>query len=198
MRAESDGWTSVLEESEGSEVKAESRKSKVWSKGAATVTAALVLAVGFSGYEQATNILSGGDIAAETDDLAGFETAAGPGVASMPNHATASVQLVVFDTSGRAGQPIPIQIMANPSEGTQISTIMVSGVPEGVKLSSGTADESGMWSLSEQDLEGLYLTASDKAPKEIDLEVIAEARSVDTDSTASAIGMMRVKVRPSG
>ncbi|MCP5372761.1 MAG: hypothetical protein H6907_13615 [Hyphomicrobiales bacterium] len=196
MQAQYDGWTAVLEESEGSQEKTEGRKSKVWSKAAATVTAALVLAVGFSGYEQATGILSGSDRGSE--DLSGFETAAGPGVTSIPDHATASLQLVVFDAAGRAGQPIPLQIMANPSAGTEISGITVSGLPEGARLSSGRAGDGGNWTLTTKDLEGLFLTTSDKAAGEIDLMVSAAAKSVDTDSAATAMGNLRVKVRPKG
>lgn len=197
MQAEFNGWTSLLEESEGSEEKVEGRKSKVWSKAAATITAALVLAVGVSGYEKATSILTGADLA-ESEDLSGFTTAAGPGMGSIPDHATASVQLVVFDAAGRAGQPIPLQIMANPSLGTEISSITVTGLPEGARLSTGQAGDGGSWILSTKDLDGLVLTTPGETSGELDLMVTAAAKAVDTDSTAAAMGNLRVRVRPKG
>ncbi len=88
---------------------------------------------------------------------------------------------------GTAGQPIKLGLSAPATQNAAEVSVMIQGVPEGVKLSSGSRIGGGTWVLEDKELEKLtLLTPKTFSPREFALDVafvksngkIPESRSI--------------------
>lgn len=83
---------------------------------------------------------------------------AGPAQSAPPNLPV--VGLSVSDASGPAGTPIPLTISTTPAGSKdlkQSAAVRVAGIPAGSRLSAGTDNGDGSWTLVPADLTGLTL-----------------------------------------
>ena len=97
------GWANVVAEREENTHKRQIRLGRALSKGAATLTAVMLVVGGYLGYGQVRSIMDADSGAVMEGELTGFETASGPmdePLPPPPEGVPASVQLVVFDAQG--------------------------------------------------------------------------------------------------
>ncbi len=107
------------------------------------------------------------------------------GVADTPT-------LDVADASGSEDSAIALDIDAGLTDGSEVLTITISGVPDGAELSAGTDNGDGTWTLSSADLEGLTITPADDFSGSFDLGVTAT--SADGEDVATTTGSITVDV----
>ena len=100
--------------------------------------------------------------------------------------------LDVSDASGSEDLAIAVDIDAGLADGSEILTVIISGVPEGATLSAGTDNGDGSWTLQASDLNGLTLTPADDFSGSFDLTVTAQ--SADGDDVATTTGSITVDV----
>ncbi|HIP39903.1 MAG TPA: tandem-95 repeat protein, partial [Desulfocapsa sulfexigens] len=74
-----------------------------------------------------------------------------------------------------------------------LSDILITGVPEGANLSSGTANNDGSWSLSQQDLNGLTITPPPNANQDFELN-LSVTTTDSNGSTATTHSILPVSV----
>ncbi|MCK2166783.1 Ig-like domain-containing protein [Thalassospira xiamenensis] len=123
----------------------------------------------------------GNDIATVIDSI----TVDVAGVADAP-------ALDVSDASGSEDLAIALDIDAGLTDGSEILTVIISGVPEGATLSAGTDNGDGSWTLQASDLNGLTLTPADDFSGSFDLTVTAQ--SADGNDVATTTGSITVDV----
>jgi Ca2+-binding RTX toxin-like protein len=107
-------------------------------------------------------------------------------VADMPT-------LAVSPAMGAEDTAIPLDIAATPVDPDETLSVTVAGVPEGAKLSAGTDNGDGTWTLTADQLAGLTLTPAEHSAEDFTLTVTATARAAD-GSTASTTATMDVAV----
>jgi hypothetical protein len=95
------------------------------------------------------------------------------------------LSLTVKDTSGVPSSTIPLEIDAKAA-----TSVIVTGLPAGAKLSAGTSSAPGTWTLQPNDLTGLTLTLPSGYRKEAILQVIAQ------DATGSTQEPLAVQLGP--
>ncbi|MCB2102235.1 MAG: hypothetical protein KDE22_15260 [Rhodobacterales bacterium] len=189
----------MVAEREENTHKRQIRLGRALSKGAATLTAVMLVVGGYLGYGQVRSIMDADSGAVMEGELTGFETASGPmdePLPPPPEGVPASVQLVVFDAQGLASAPIPIGIRTIVSPGTRVTELSLIGLPDKARLSAGTDQGGGAWALTAADLDNLTLTVPDTYAGELDLTVVAEAKAPESGNTASATGSLRVRISP--
>ena len=103
--------------------------------------------------------------------------------------------LTAADTSGDEDTAIPLTISAGlvDTDGSEILSITIAGVPQGTGLSSGTDNGDGSWTLTPAQLVGLTLTPPTHNDANFVLTVTAtatEAANGDTVSTVDSINVM--------
>ncbi|WP_296990995.1 Ig-like domain-containing protein [Thalassospira sp. UBA1131] len=113
----------------------------------------------------------GEDIASVSDTI----TVDVAGVADTPT-------LDVSDASGSEDSNIALDIEAGLSDASEVLSVTISGVPEGARLSAGTNNGDGTWSLAAADLAGLTLTPAEDYSGAFDLDVTV----ISTDGTDTA------------
>jgi len=123
----------------------------------------------------------GDDVATTTSSITVDVT----GVADNP-------ALEVSNASGAEDSAIALDIDADQTDGSEILTVIISGVPEGATLSAGTDNGDGSWTLQASDLNGLTLTPADDFSGSFDLTVTAQ--SADGDDVATTTGSITVDV----
>ncbi|WOI09154.1 Ig-like domain-containing protein [Thalassospira lucentensis] len=123
----------------------------------------------------------GSDIATATDTI----TVDVAGVADTPT-------LGVSSASGNEDGAIALDIDAALTDGSEVLTVMISGVPEGATLSAGTENGDGTWTLASDDLDGLTITPANDFSGSFDLTVTAQ--SADGDDVATTTGSITVDV----
>ncbi|MCC4239117.1 Ig-like domain-containing protein [Thalassospira povalilytica] len=107
------------------------------------------------------------------------------GVADAPT-------LDVVDASGSEDSAIALDIDAGLTDSSEVLTITISGVPDGVTLSAGTNNGDGTWTLTPDQLEGLTITPAEDFSGSFDLGVTAT--SADGDDVATTTGSITVDV----
>ena len=98
-----------------------------------------------------------------------------------------TISLATTDATGQQNTPIDLDISASipDIDGSEVLSILVSGVPAGVTLSAGTDNGDGSYTLTESELAGLQATATDD---------VTFTLSVDVTSTDTDIDSGRVSV----
>ena len=125
---------------------------------------------------------------ADGDDVAtttGSITVDVAGVADAPT-------LDVADASGSEDSAIALDIDAGLTDGSEVLSVTISGVPDGATLSAGTDNGDGTWTLSPDQLEGLTITPAEDFSGSFDLGVTAT--SADGDDVATTTGSITVDV----
>ena len=107
------------------------------------------------------------------------------GVADTPS-------LDVSDASGNEDTAISLDIDAGLSDGSEVLSVTIGGVPDGATLSAGTDNGDGTWTLGAEDLDGLTITPADDYSGSFDLNVTVT--STDGDDTASVSETITVDV----
>jgi len=107
------------------------------------------------------------------------------GVADAPT-------LDVSDASGNEDTAIALDIDAGLTDSSEVLTVTISGVPDGVTLSAGTDNGDGTWTLNPDQLEGLTITPAEDFSGSFDLGVTAQ--SADGEDIASTTGSITVDV----
>ncbi|MEO5337842.1 MAG: Ig-like domain-containing protein [Magnetospirillum sp. WYHS-4] len=79
--------------------------------------------------------------------------------------------LAVADTSGEAGEAIPLDIAAalTDLDGSETLSVTIAGVPTGASLSAGTDNGDGSWTLSAGQLDGLTIKVPEPEKSEFQL-----------------------------
>ncbi|WP_412558770.1 Ig-like domain-containing protein [Thalassospira sp. MIT1370] len=127
-------------------------------------------------------------ISADGEDVAtttGSITVDVAGVADAPT-------LDVADASGSEDSAIALDIDAGLTDSSEVLSITISGVPDGVTLSAGTDNGDGTWTLSPDQLEGLTITPADDFSGSFELGVTAT--SADGEDVATTTGSITVDV----
>ncbi|MEC9268491.1 MAG: Ig-like domain-containing protein [Pseudomonadota bacterium] len=103
---------------------------------------------------------------------------------------------VTASGGGYEDQWVPLDITYTATgEGPGDVSFTLSGVPAGATLNAGTEVSAGVWSLTEADLDGLALRATEDFSGEISLTLTADTTDVDGD-TASDSETFTVFVAP--
>ncbi|WP_232308322.1 S-layer family protein, partial [Thalassospira sp. MCCC 1A02898] len=119
----------------------------------------------------------GEDIASVSDTI----TVDVAGVADTPT-------LDVSDASGSEDSDIALDIEAGLSDASEVLSVTISGVPEGARLSAGTNNGDGTWSLAAADLAGLTLTPAEDYSGAFDLDVtVTSTDGTDTSTISDTI-----------
>ncbi|WP_230729396.1 Ig-like domain-containing protein [Thalassospira xiamenensis] len=123
----------------------------------------------------------GSDIATATDTI----TVDVAGVADAPT-------LEVSNASGYEDRTIALDIDAGVTDSSEALTVTISGVPDGARLTAGTNNGDGSWTLDAGDLDGLRIRPVHNYSGSFDLGVTAQ--SADGSDIASASGIITVEV----
>ncbi|MEE3046027.1 MAG: Ig-like domain-containing protein [Pseudomonadota bacterium] len=102
------------------------------------------------------------------------------GVADTPT-------LEVSDASGDEGNSVPLDIDAAVTDSSETLSITISGVPDGARLSAGTNNGDGSWTLGAAQLVGLTITAASDYSGTFELTVSVQSRDGDDTATTTAI-----------
>ncbi|RCK19144.1 hypothetical protein TH8_21080, partial [Thalassospira profundimaris] len=102
------------------------------------------------------------------------------GVADTPT-------LEVSDSSGDEGNSVPLDIDAAVTDSSETLSITISGVPDGARLSAGTNNGDGSWTLGAAQLVGLTITAASDYSGTFELTVSVQSRDGDDTATTTAI-----------
>ena len=112
--------------------------------------------------------------------------------------ADAPTLTVTPTAAGDENAPIPLDIAAalTDTDGSEVLSITVAGVPAGGILSAGTDNGDGSWTLTPAQLTGLTVTLPDNLPGDapFTLTVTATATEQSNDSIASTAAAIEVTV----
>ena len=100
--------------------------------------------------------------------------------------------LTVSDASGTEDQAISLNIDAGVTDSSESLSITISGVPDGATLSAGTENQDGIWTLTEQQLDGLSVTPP--ADSDADFTLTVSATTTDGTDTETVSGTIDVSV----
>ncbi|OSQ32540.1 Ig-like domain-containing protein [Thalassospira sp. MCCC 1A03138] len=119
----------------------------------------------------------GEDVATMTDTITVDVT----GVADAPT-------LEISDASGLEDSAIALDIDAGLTDGSEVLSITISGVPEGATLSAGTDNGDGSWTLNSTELEGLTIRPPENYSGSFDIDITAtSADGVDIATVSDTI-----------
>ncbi len=104
--------------------------------------------------------------------------------------------LTVTDATGTEDTPIPLDIDAAlvDTDGSEVLTVTVDGVPTGATLSAGTDNGDGTWTLSEADLDGLTITPPAHDATDFTLTITARSQETENGATAEVTATLDVTV----
>ncbi len=102
--------------------------------------------------------------------------------------------LTVSDAAGDEDTSIALNIDAalTDTDGSEVMSILISGVPSGATLSAGTNNNDGTWTLSGEQVDGLTLTPPTNSNTDFALDVTVtstETSSGDTSTTSATINV---------
>ncbi|WP_339862575.1 hypothetical protein [Thalassospira alkalitolerans] len=123
----------------------------------------------------------GDDSASVSDTI----TVAVAGVADAPT-------LDVDDVNADMGNAVALDIDAGLTDSSETLTVTISGVPSGARLSAGTDNCNGTWTLSVAQLAGLTLSPASNYFGTFELVVSAQSR--DGSDTASTTAILEVTI----
>ena len=86
--------------------------------------------------------------------------------------------------NGTVTANLDVQASLPDSDGSEVATIVISGLPEGASLNAGTDNGNGSYTLTVDDLQGLQVTAPESAG-DFDLSVAAHSTDTNPDSGAT-------------
>ena len=128
--------------------------------------------------------------AADTDPDTGVVTAATSGPTALAVTVTAVADApelaTVTPASGAEDTAIALDLSASlgDTDGSEVLSVTVSGVPTGASLSTGTDNGDGSWTLSSGQLDGLTITPPQGSGADFTLQVTATATETDPDTLA--------------
>ena len=95
--------------------------------------------------------------------------------------------LTVQDVTGQAGQPLALDIAAalTDTDGSEVLSLTLSGLPVGSLLSAGTSNANGTFTLAPGDLDGLTLTPPTGVSGDVTVQVTATATEQSNGATAA-------------
>lgn len=104
--------------------------------------------------------------------------------------------LAVSDASGSEDSPIALDIAAalGDTDGSEVLSVVISGVPEGASLSAGVDQGNGTWLVSPADLADLSITPAADSDTNIVLQVSAIATETSNGDQASMTATITVSV----
>ncbi|MBO6520414.1 MAG: DUF642 domain-containing protein [Rhodospirillales bacterium] len=104
--------------------------------------------------------------------------------------------LSVSDAAGDEDTDIPLDIAAalTDTDGSEMLSITISGVPNGAALSAGTNNGDGSWTLTPEQLAGLTVTPPADSDVDFTLTVEATSTELSTGDTAVVSGTIPVTV----
>jgi parallel beta-helix repeat protein len=124
-----------------------------------------------------------------TSDLVAPELG-GPGTASSRGPLTVvdvvnPPSLTVSDATGNEGQAIPLLIHAGAvdTDGSEALSLQIRGLPATATLSAGTRDQSGVWTLTADQLNGLTLDAADNFTAALTVTATTTQRATGATAT---------------
>jgi Ca2+-binding RTX toxin-like protein len=123
----------------------------------------------------------GSDVATTTGSI----TVDVAGVADAPT-------LEVSDASGYEDRPIALDLDAVLTDASEVLSVTISGFPDGARLSAGTNNGDGSWTLSPDQLDGLRVRPPYNYSGAFELDVTAQ--SVDGSDIATTSGSITVDV----
>ena len=105
---------------------------------------------------------------------------------------TGSPTIIVNDTTGSANTPIPLNIASSfaNSDGNDLRSILISGVPSGATLSAGTNNNNGTWTLDPAQLTGLTITVTSAANFALTVTATSAETTGDTATTAATFSVI--------
>ncbi|MEQ9170527.1 MAG: FecR domain-containing protein [Rhodospirillales bacterium] len=127
---------------------------------------------------------------AVSDPVTGTINVGVDGVADVPS-------LNLTNAAGAEDSAIPLNIQAglNDLDGSESLSVTISGVPAGATLSAGSYNtETGVWTLSAEDLNGLTITPAANDSTDFTLSVTVTATEADGGDQAVATGEIFVDV----
>ena len=127
---------------------------------------------------------------AVSDPVTGTINVGVDGVADVPS-------LNLTNAAGEEDSAIPLNIQAglNDLDGSESLSVTISGVPAGATLSAGSYNtETGVWTLSAEDLNGLTITPAANDSTDFTLSVTVTATEADGGDQAVATGEIFVDV----
>jgi Ca2+-binding RTX toxin-like protein len=133
-------------------------------------------------------------VATETE---GGDTATTSATLSVTVTADADTpSLSVQSASGTEDSAIALSISAGLSDtdGSEVLTLRISGVPSGVSLSAGTSLGGGVWSITPAQLTGLSITPAANADADFVLTVSAVTTETEGGDTATTSATLSVTV----
>lgn len=130
------------------------------------------------------------DVQAVSTEAANSDEALSP-VSQIAVTVTAVVDTPNFTVNNASGSediPITLPISASlvDTDGSEVLTLQVTGVPTGASLNNGTDAGGGVWNLVEADLSGL--TISNNLHDDSDFTINVSATSTDNDSSSITLG----------
>ncbi|MEQ8321211.1 MAG: LamG-like jellyroll fold domain-containing protein [Rhodospirillales bacterium] len=139
-------------------------------------------------------------ITATTTENDADESGNGQGVSSISGTLSVVVQeyadppaLMLFDTSGNEDTTVPLNIAAILTDQEETLSVNVSGIPDGVVLSSGTKNDDGSWTLEAGDLNGLTMELPENFSGEFPVSVVATS-TTDDGTFAETTGSFNVSI----
>ncbi|EIM29743.1 DUF4429 domain-containing protein [Microvirga lotononidis] len=100
------------------------------------------------------------------------------------------------DTSGREDGTIALDISASlvDTDGSEVLSVVIQGLPEGARLSKGINNGDGSWTLTPSQLSGLTVTPPADWSGTMNLTVQAHAREISNGSVATTQTTFQVSV----
>ncbi|MBT6362284.1 MAG: DUF4114 domain-containing protein, partial [Rhodospirillaceae bacterium] len=104
-----------------------------------------------------------------------------------------------LDVTAAAGDedtaiPLDINAALTDTDGSEVLSVTIAGVPAGAELSAGTDNGDGSWTLGADDLEGLTVTPSDDSNDDFDLSITATSTELHGGDTATTTATLSVDV----
>ncbi|MGB0682587.1 MAG: Ig-like domain-containing protein [Magnetovibrionaceae bacterium] len=106
------------------------------------------------------------------------------------------VEITPEDAVGLEDTAIPLNIDVTPldTDGSEVTSITIDGVPDGAELSAGSENADGTWTLEIDDLEGLTITPPDDSDVDFQLTVTAQTEETATGETTETSVNVNVEV----
>ena len=84
---------------------------------------------------------------------------------------------------GSTAYPLEIDAALTDTDGSELLSVTVAGLPAGVTLSAGTDNGDGSWTLTADQLDGLTMTVPDGAEQDFSLNISATSTEADGDTS---------------
>lgn len=104
--------------------------------------------------------------------------------------------LDIDNVAGDEDTPIPLEIASSltDTDGSEVLSITIAGVPSGAELSAGQNNGDGIWTLVEGDLQGLTITPPENSNEDFSLSVTATSTEENGGATSEVTATMNVDV----